>query len=48
MWQRRKEIALKKTKVKAYQKEVLCWKPVVKEVKQQLKDKVALNKLQKK
>ena len=42
------EIALKKAKVKAYQKEVLCWKPVIKEVKQQLKGKVALNKLQKK
>ena len=42
------EIILKKAYVKAYQKEVLYWKPAIKEVKQQLKEKVALNKLQKK
>ena len=41
-------LALKKAEVRAYCKEVVCWKPIIKELKQQVKEKTTVNKQQKK
>ena len=41
-------LALKKAEVRAYCKEVVCWKPIIKKLKQQIKEKATVNKLQKK
>ena len=41
-------LALKKAEVKAYCKEVICWKPIIEKLKQQIKEKATNNKLQKK
>ena len=41
-------LALKKAEVRAYRKEVVRWKPIIKELKQQIKEKATVKKLQKK
>ena len=42
------ELALEKAEVRAYRKKVVLWKPIIKELKQQIKEKATVNKLQKK
>ena len=41
-------LALNKAEVRVYCKEVVCWKPIIKKLKQQIKEKATVNKLQKK
>ena len=41
-------LAFKRAQARAYCKEVACWRPIIKELKQQIKEKATANKLQKK